>query len=135
MAKQPGLSNVAANAMADDLAVLQNNGFLRIYDGTKPATVDTAIATQVLLAELRWNATAFGAAVGGLIVANAITGDASANASGVASWFRSLKSDGTTAVWDGTVGTSNADCVVASTTIVAGQPFNITSAQIAVPKS
>lgn len=134
MAKQPRLSNDGANGMADNLAAKLNNGYLRVYDGTQPVTADTAITTQVLLAELRWNATAFAAASLGVAVANAITGDASANASGLASWFRALKSDGTTVEFDGSVGTSNADMIMASTTIVAGQAVNITSAQFAVPK-
>ena len=120
--------------MAAAFSPLSNNGWLRIYDGVQPATGDTAITTQVLLAELRWNATAYGAPTGGLAIANALTGDASANASGISSWFRVFESDGTTAVWDGSVGTSNADLIMASTTITAGQPVNITSAQYTIPK-
>ena len=135
MAKSPRLSNVGANAMADAFGNLMDNGYIRIYDGTQPVTADTAIGSQVLLAELRWNATAFPAASAGVAVANAITSDASANASGTATWFRSLESDGTTVCFDGSVGTSNADMVMASTTIVAGQVVSVTSAQFAVPKA
>jgi hypothetical protein len=136
MAKQPRLTNLCVNTMADANSPLLNNGFLRIYDGTQPATGDTAITTQVLLAELRWNAaTAFAAASAGVAVANAITGDASANNSGTASWFRALKSDGTTAVFDGSVGTSNADLIMSSVTITAGQVVNVTAFQYILPKA
>lgn len=134
MAKQPRLTNLGANTMINALNVLLNNGYIRIYDGTQPVTADTAIGAQVLLAELRWNATAFANGSAGVAVANAITQDASANASGIASWFRALQSDGTTVVFDGSVGTSNADLIMASTTIVAGQTVSITSAQDAEPK-
>ena len=134
MPKQPRLTNLCVNTMADANSPLLNNGYLRIYDGTQPATGDTAITTQVLLAELRWNATAFAAAAAGVAVANAITGDASANNSGIATWFRALKSDGTTAVFDGSVGTSNSDIIMSSTTITAGQAVNITAFQYALPK-
>jgi hypothetical protein len=96
MANQPRMANVAANAAADAVCALLNNGYLRLYDGTQPATGDTAVSGQVLLAELRFNATAFGAASGGVATANAIASDSAADASGTATWARALKSDGST---------------------------------------
>lgn len=127
MATEPKFSNAAVNAKADALTALLNDGFLRIYDGTKPATADTAVGAQVLLAELRFNATAFGAAVAGVATANAITSDASANATGTATWFRALKSDGTSAMVDGTVGTSGADLNLNSVAIQVGAQVSVTS--------
>jgi hypothetical protein len=62
MATNPKRSNLAATTEADAVCALLNNGYLRIYDGTQAATADTAVGAQVLLAELRWNATAFGGA-------------------------------------------------------------------------
>lgn len=121
MALDTQLSNAAVNAQGDATATLLNNGYLRIYDGSKPATADTAVGAQVLLAELRFGATAFGATVAGVMTANAITADSSANASGTASWFRALKSDGTTAILDGTAGTASANLILATTTITALQ--------------
>ena len=64
------------------------------------------MSTQNILAELRFGATAFGASLAGVATANAITADSSANATGTATWFRVFKSDGTTALWDGSVGTA-----------------------------
>jgi hypothetical protein len=119
MALNPKRSNVAASAEADAVCDLLDNGYLRIYDGTQAATADTAIGAQVLLAELRWNATAFPAASNGVATANAITQDSSANATGTAAWFRALKSDGTTVVFDGTVGTGTHDLVLNTVSIVA----------------
>ncbi len=127
MATEPKFSNAAVNAKADALTALLNDGFLRIYDGTKPATADTAVGAQALLAELRFNATAFGAAVAGVATANAITSDASANATGTATWFRALKSDGTSAMVDGTVGTSGADLNLNSVAIQVGAQVSVTS--------
>lgn len=97
-------SNAAVTEEADRVCALLNNGYLRIYDGAQPANADTAVGAQTLLAELRWNAAAFAAAVNGVAAANAITSDSAANATGTASWFRALKSDGTTVVFDDTVG-------------------------------
>lgn len=103
------------------------SALLRIYDGTKPATADTAVGAQVLLAELTCNATFAPAASGGVLTLNSITQDSSANATGTASWFRLVKSDGTTVVMDGTVGTSGADLNLASTAIAAGTAVSVTS--------
>ena len=127
MANNLKLSDVAVNAEADALSVLLDNGYLRIYDGTQAATADTALGAQVLLAELRFNATAAPAASGGVLTFNAITQDSSANNTGTASWFRALKSDGTTVVFDGAVGTSGSDINIATTAIVAGAIVGVTS--------
>jgi hypothetical protein len=120
-------ANAAVNEEADRVGVLLNSGYLRIYDGTQPTTGDTALGAQVLLAELRFNATAFGAAVAGVATAGAFTQDSAANATGTASWFRALKSDGTTPVYDGTVGTSGSDCNINSTAIQINAAVNVTS--------
>jgi hypothetical protein len=127
MALEPKRSNEAANTACDAMAALANSGFLRIYDGTKPATADTAVTSQVLLAELTMNATAFGAAVAGVATANAVTQDASANNTGTATWFRVWKSNGTSPLWDGTVGISGTDLVLNSVAISSGAAVSITS--------
>ncbi len=121
------LTNVAANAAADAIAPLLNNGYLRIYSGVQPATADTALSGNTLLAELRFGATAFGAAAAGVATANAITADASADASGTATFARLFKSDGTTAVLDCTVGTGGTDIVLNSAAISAGATVSISA--------
>ena len=104
MAKATTLSNAAVQAEGDAFATLFNTGYLRIYSGAQPATADTAVGAQVLLATLRFGATAFGAtSTGGVMTANAITSDSDAAATNTAAWFRCLKSDGTTPLMDGTV--------------------------------
>ena len=88
----------------------------------------------MLLAELRFAATAFPAAVAGLLTANAITGDVAANATGTAAWFRCLKSDGTSVLMDGTVGTATSDLVLDSTAIQINADVNVTSFTIQIAK-
>jgi len=134
MANNLKLSNEAVNAEADALSVLLDNGYLRIYDGTQAATADTAVGAQVLLAELRFNADAAAAATTGVLTFNAITQDSSANNTGTASWFRALKSDGSTVLFDGTVGVSGCDINIATTAIVAGAIVGVTSAGYTVNK-
>jgi hypothetical protein len=120
MALNPKYTNLAVNTKADALAALANSGFLDIYDGTQPATADTAITTQVKLASLGFGATAFGSAVAGVATANAITQDSSADATGTATWFRAYKSDHTTVIFDGSVGTSGANLNLNSVAISSG---------------
>ena len=127
MALSPKLSNAAATAAADSVVDLLDDGYLRIYDGSQPATADTAISSQVLLAELRFANPAFGAASNGAATANSITPDNSANATGTATWFRALKSDGTTVVFDGSVGTSSSNINLSSTTITSGDNVELSS--------
>lgn len=135
MALNTQLTNTAVNAEADALARLLDNGWLRIYDGTQPATGDTAISTQVLLAELRFNATSAPAAVAGQLTFNAFTADSDANATGTATWFRCFKSDGTTALLDGSVGTATANLVLNSTAIVIHAAVSVSSMTHTVAKS
>lgn len=102
------LTTTSRNLAADAVVAQLNNGYLRLYTGAPPANPQTA-PTGTLLAELRFDATAFGAAVNGVATANAMTADSDAGATGSAGWFRALKSNGTTAVYDGTVGTTGSD--------------------------
>jgi len=128
MAKNPKFSNVGVSAKADAMLALLNNGYLRIYDGAQPTDADSGVGGAVLLAELRFNATAFGVAVAGVALANAITPDASADATGTATWFRCLKSDGTTVIHDGSVGAGGTfDLVLNSTSIQVGAEVTITT--------
>jgi hypothetical protein len=112
------------NAQLDAITTFAgNSGKLRIYSGTRPATGGTA---TTLLAELTCNATFAPAASGAALTLNAIT-SATASATGTASWFRLLKSDGTTIVMDGDVGTSGSDLNINSTAITSGGTVSVTS--------
>ena len=115
-----GFATGLRNAMADAITTFAGGaGKLRIYSGTRPATGGTA---TTLLAELTLNATFAPAASGGVLTLNAVTSDTSADNSGTATWFRIVKSDGTTHVMDGSVGAtgSGADLELDNTSIVAG---------------
>jgi hypothetical protein len=108
------------------VGALLNAGFLRIYDGAQPATADTALGAQVLLAELEFDSPAFGAAIAGVATAEPITGEGDCPADGVAAWFRCVKADGTP-VFDGSVGTSAADLVLNSTAITIHGQLSLSS--------
>ncbi len=113
------------DAMMDAITTHAGNAaLLRIYDGTRPATGGAA---TTLLAELTCGTPFAAAAVNGVLTLGAITQDSSANATGTATWFRIVKSDGTTHVMDGDVGTSGSDLNLTTTSITATQPVSVTS--------
>jgi hypothetical protein len=85
-------SYAAANAAADGICGLCDDGSIRIYAGTQPATPDDAPA-GAMLAEPTLSSPAFAAAVDGTAVAHLIT-DAVAVATGDAAWYRLTASDG-----------------------------------------
>lgn len=113
------------NAQLDEIATRAGSAaLLRIYNGSRPATGGAA---TTLLAELTCGSPFAAAASGGVLTANAITQDSSADATGTATWFRLVASDGTTHVIDGDVGTSGADLNLDSVSVVAGGQVAITS--------
>jgi hypothetical protein len=123
------------NPACDAVVDLLDSGYLRIYNGTQPSDADDAITTQTLLAELRFGAPAFGSASAGVATANAITADSSANATGTAAWFRALKSDGTSTVFDGSVGVTGCELNIDNTSIATGQQVTVTSMTVTMPES
>ena len=127
MAYAPKRSAAAANAACDAMAALCNSGKLRIYTGSSPGTCDAAIGAVTLLAELTMNASAFGAASSGVCTAAAISADASANDTGTAGWFRIWASNGTSPIYEGTVGTTGCDLNLNTLSIVTGASVSITS--------
>lgn len=122
MALDLSYNEATRNARLDAVdAQIGTSGKLRIYDGTMPATAEDTIPGDAdLLADLALSATAFAAASGGTMVANSISDDTSADATGTATWFTLTKSDNTRVV-DGTVGTSGTDMIIDNASITAGQ--------------
>lgn len=119
------LSATLRNNRADQITSFAGgSALIRIYNGTRPATGGTV---TTLLAQLTCNATFAPAASGGVLTLNAITQDSGADATSTATWFRIVKSDGTTFVLDGDVGTSGSDLNLNTTSIVSGGPVAITS--------
>lgn len=127
MALATSLANAQRSRAADAVTARCNTGYIRIYSGTRPTDANTALSGNTLLAELRFNATAFGAASNGVATANAITSDSSADATGTATFVRCFESDGTTVVFDGDVGTSSANLILTTVSIVAGVTVSISS--------
>lgn len=127
MAANPHYLEANRNAFLDAIDTsVGASGLLRIYDGTQPTNVATALGAQNLLAELALSATAFGAAAAGVLTANAIADDASADASGTATWGTLTTSAGSRIV-DFSVGTATADLILNSVAISAGATVSVSA--------
>ena len=102
-------------------------GAINIYNGTIPATPETAITTQTLLGTLTL-ADPCGAVSGGVLTMGAITQDSSADASGTASWARLTDSNGNVVMDIDVSNTGGGGTLQLNTVnIVAGGPILISS--------
>ena len=117
------------NARLDQITTRAGaNALIRIYSGSRPSTGGTP---TTLLAQLTCNATFAPAASSGVLTLNAISPATSAAATGTATWFRIVQSDGATHVADGSVSTVAAgtgDMRLDDTSIVLGGTVALSSA-------
>jgi hypothetical protein len=129
-----GLAVALRNSMLDQITARMDGGsgaaLLRIYDGTRPATGGAA---TTLLAQLTLSDPSSAAASSGVLTLSAIAQDASADATGTATWFRVVQSDGSTHVLDGNVGTAGSDLNLNTTSIVTAATVSVTSWTITAP--
>lgn len=109
------------DAAVNAVTALLNSGFIKVYSGSQPG-LNVAV-TGTLLATMTFGATAFGASSSGTATANAITSGTAGN-TGTAGYFALVKSDTTTVVGTGSVGTSGSDLNLNSTSISSGAPVS-----------
>jgi len=129
MASNLKYSNGTRDAQQQGLIVYAGSGaIIHIYDGSQPANANTAISGQTLLVSLNVSGS-FGTDSNGTITMSSVT-SATAVATGTASFFRITKSDNSTVVMDGSVGTSGTDMILDNTSISTGQTVAITSGTI-----
>jgi hypothetical protein len=129
MASNLKYSNGTRDAQQTGLITYAGSGsIIRLYDGTQPANANTAISTQTLLVSLTISGV-FGTDSNGTITLGSVT-NGTAVASSTATFFRIVKSDGTTVVMDGSVGLSGADLNLNTTTISSSQVVSITAGTI-----
>lgn len=140
MAANTMISMTACKAGLDAILAKLNvstAGHIKIFTGTMPATCETA-DSGTLLSTLTLSTTAFGASVDGTTTgiatatANSITSDTNAAATGTAGYFRGYDSAGTCII-QGVVGTSSADMILNTTSIVAASTVAVTSWTVAMP--
>lgn len=121
-------SVLKTGAVAYIATAIGTSGFMRWYSGTQPTNPDTALSGNTMLANLPLSATA-GTATGGVFTFNAITTEASADATGTAT-FGSFVTSAAVRQADFTIGTSATDLILNTTSIVAGAAASCSSATI-----
>lgn len=127
-------STAARNAQLAAIAAQVDGGsgpgYVEIRSGVRPANANTA-ATGTVLATITLADPAFETPTGGSMDLDADPDlvEASADATGTATWARVYDSTGA-AVIDGTVATSGADFNITSTAITAGQTVTLTSGSL-----
>ncbi len=110
------------NRLDEITAAVGSSGLLRIYDGSRPGFGGTATN---LLAEFTL-ADPFAPGATGGDLSPTLPSDVTAGASGTATWFRVLQSDGTTTVMDGDAGEAAADLILNDAAIVEGGTVSVT---------
>ena len=124
MALNPHIDDAGANAAASAVMALCNSGFIDIMSGVQPAV--NGAATTVL-ASPTIAATAMSGSPASGVATFAAIGSVSAGATGTATWFRVYKSDHTTPVFDGSVGTATSNLVLNSVAISSGATVAVTA--------
>lgn len=136
MATNPLFYDATVIASVNAVTALLNSGFVAVYTGAQPALDGALTGTQLVEATFGNPAFASATASGGTVTgtANAITSGTIAN-TGTAGYFALLKSDNTTVVATGSVGTSGADMTVNTTSFVSGATFAVSAGQITQPQT
>lgn len=119
-----GYNVLLRNAQLDAITTFAGSGAkLRIYSGTQPATGGTA---TTLLAEFTLG-TPFAPGASAAVLSPTLPSATTGAATGTATWFRVVKSDGTTHVLDGTAGTTGTDMILSTTSITSGGAVSVTA--------
>ncbi len=109
-------SNSATQAALDGLNASANGGKIRFYQGTVPANANTALSGQTVVADaslnsVAWNASTIVSTNAEAVLNTTVLVSGSVNAGGpyTPTFYRVLKTDLTTVVFQGTVGEGTGD--------------------------
>lgn len=135
------LTNSASASMLTALVTAIDSGagsaLCVVYSGTPPASAEAVLSGNTVLANVALSDPSATVSGKTLSFSGMPRSDVSADASGTATFFRiHISADGTTpgtAVIQGNCGTSGTDMVLASTALVSGASFSISSASITLP--
>lgn len=130
------ISSALATSIADVVTAAVDGGSgagtLKVYTGSKPATVATGVTGTLLATFTLADPSAAAAAAGVATWDFSPTITATVAATGTAGYFRVADSSGT-AVLDGTVGTSSADLIFSSVSWTSGGTVELSSGTTTEP--
>jgi len=119
------LSTTVRNARLNSIeTTIGTSAVVKIFTGSPPANCATA-DSGTMLATLSLPSDYFNAASSGSMTKLGTWTVASASNTGTAGYFRMYDSTAATCHVQGTVGTSGADMIVNTTSVVSGQSFTI----------
>lgn len=120
---------------------MASGGKLQVFDGTRPATPDTAVTSQNMLVEFTipgpaFEAPTFDAANNRVVMPGTPVSPATSMNAGFATWARLLDFTGTP-VYDGNCGNllSNALFKISNTNVQAGSSISVASHNFIQPKA
>lgn len=124
--------NAQLNAIRDLIDAGAAGGTINIYNGTQPATGETALSGNTLLATLIFSTTSAPNAVAGVLTFSTITEDSAADATGTATFARLRDSNGVDVI-DMDVGVAAASIILNTVSIVAAGAVRMTSGTLTAP--
>lgn len=139
-----GLKNKLINLFSANQNAIFGSFYIDIMSGQRPTSADSAhTETKLLTLSVNGDGTVLtfeASPTDGVLEKGSGTWKGTGLAVGTASWFRLYKSGDTPGSLsttaeriDGTVGTSNADLVLSSTSITVGAPVTVSAAQFTLP--
>lgn len=124
--------NKMGQQIVDDLDAGTGPSTIDFYTGTQPAGPDSVITSQVLLGTLVCNDPC-ATVTNGVITFGSVTQDASANASGTATWCRQTNSNGVAVADHDVTPESGAGAVkLTNVAIVSGRAISMDSLTITI---
>lgn len=126
--------NTAQLQAAALVGSVTNSSQVQIYSGSQPATPETALSGNTLLATITLPASSAFTSSNGVMTAAAIS-NVTIAATGTASFFRWTESNGTTVIADGSIGTSGCDMNLNSVALSAGATLATTAFTFTIPSS
>lgn len=132
------LSTAAQNALANALETLIDAdvgaGTIKVYSGTQPATANTGLSGNTLLATFTLDDPAFGSASSGVITLGGTPRTTTGAAAGTAVWARCADNSGDTVFDCDVSGTGGGGTIQLNTTTVSvGVNLSITSGSVTMP--
>lgn len=119
-----GYNVLLRNAQMDAITTFAGAGAkLHIYNGTRPATGGTA---TTLLAEFTLGSP-FAPSAASAVLSPTLPSNTTGITDGTATWFRVVKADGTTHVFDGSAGTSGTDMILNTASVTTGVAVSVTA--------
>jgi len=136
MAANLQVSVSVQNAILDAIEVtIGTTPILNVYSGTPPVTCATALSGNTKLAAITLPSDWMGNAASNSKAKSGTWTDSSADATGTAAFFRVNESTDTTTHIQGTCGTSSADMILPTVSVVATQPFTVNTFTLAAANS